>query len=155
MGEWGFVKARQEEKLLGFRVSTSVFAVYASLILLTLPYQLTYLHGPADKILYLLTFVMHLGFNVFGLFEENEKHFKRLVPPVVITVLSASLILTLFNVLSTALLLGCLSVLAGIILYNVFKNELPSAENSSFAWFAIGVLIFVSVDSLTVRNLVH
>jgi hypothetical protein len=22
---------------------------------------------------------MHLGFNVFGLFEENEKHFKRLV----------------------------------------------------------------------------
>jgi membrane-bound metal-dependent hydrolase YbcI (DUF457 family) len=53
------------------------------------------------------------------------------------------------------LLLGCLSVLAGIILYNVFKNELPSAENSSFAWFAIGVIIFVSVDSLTVRNLVH
>ena len=153
MGEWGFVKSRQEEKLLGFRVSTSVFAVYASLILLTLPYQLTYLNGPADKLLYLLTFVMHLGFNIFGLFEENEKHFKRLVPPVVITVLSASLVLTLFNVLSTALLLGCLSVLAGIILYNVFKNELPSAENSSFAWFAIGVFIFVSVDTLTVRSL--
>jgi hypothetical protein len=153
MGEWGFVKSRQEEKLLGFRVSTSVFAVYASLILLTLPYQLTYLNGPADKLLYLLTFVMHLGFNVFGLFEENEKHFKRLVPPVVITVLSASLVLTLFNVLSTALLLGCLSVLAGVILYNVFKNELPSAENSSFAWFAIGVFIFVSVDTLTMRSL--
>lgn len=153
MGEWGFVKSRQEEKLLGFRVSTSVFAVYASLILLTLPYQLTYLNGPADKLLYLLTFIMHLGFNIFGLFEENEKHFKRLVPPVVITVLSASLVFTLFNVLSTALLLGCLSVLAGIILYNVFKNELPSAENSSFVWFAIGVFIFVSVDTLTVRSL--
>ena len=100
-------------------------------------------------------FVMHLGFSIFGLFEENERHFKRLVPPVVISVLSASLVLTLFNVLSTALLLGCLSVLAGIILYNVFKNELPSAENSSFAWFAIGVFIFVSVDSLTVRSLSH
>jgi hypothetical protein len=155
MGEWGFVKSRQEEKLLGFRVSTSVFAVYASLILLTLPYQLTYLLGPADKILYLLTFIMHLGFNIFGLFEENERNFKRLVPPVVISVLSASLVLTLFNVLPTALLLGCLSVLAGIILYNVFKNELPSAENSSFAWFAIGISVFVSVDSLTVRNLIH
>ena len=155
MGEWGFVKSRQEEKLLGFRVSTSVFAVYASLILLTLPYQLGHLHGPADKLLYLLTFVMHLGFNVFGLFEENEKHFRKLVPPVVFSVLSASLVLTLFNVLPTALLLGCLSVLAGIILYNVFKNELPSAETSSFAWFAIGVFIFVSVDSLTVRSLVH
>jgi hypothetical protein len=62
-------------------------------------------------------------------------------------------VLTLFNVLSTALLLGCLSVLAGIILYNVFKNELPSAENSSFVWFAIGVFIFVSVDTLTMRSL--
>ena len=155
MGEWGFVKSRQEEKLLGFRVSTVVFAVYASLILLTLPYQFGHLHGPADKGLYLLTFVMHLGFNVFALFEENEKHFRKLVPPVVYTVLTAALALTLFNVLPTALLLGCLSVLAGIILYNVFKNELPSAENSSFAWFAIGIFIFVSVDALTVRNLAH
>ena len=50
MGEWGFVKSRQEEKLLGFRVSTSVFAVYASLILLTLPYQLTHLNGPANTL---------------------------------------------------------------------------------------------------------
>ena len=155
MGEWGFVKSRQEEKLLGFRVSTSVFAVYASLILLTLPYQLGHLHGPADKVLYLLTFAMHLGFSVLGLFEENERHFRKLVPPVVFSMLTASLVLTLFNVLPTALLLGCLSVLAGIILYNVFKNELPSAENSSFAWFAIGVFIFVSVDSLTLRNLAH
>ena len=155
MGEWGFVKSRQEEKLLGFRVSTSVFAVYASLILLTLPYQLGHLHGPADKLLYLLTFVMHLGFNVFGLFEENEKHFRKLVPPVVSVALSASLVLTLFNVLPTSLLLGFLSILAGIILYNVFKNELPSAENSSFAWFAIGVFTFVTVDSLTVRSLIH
>ncbi len=155
MGEWGFVKARQEEKLLGFRVSTAVFAVYAALILLTLPYQLGHLHGPADKLLYLLTFVMHLGFNVFGLFEENEKHFRRLVPPVVFSVLTVALVFTLFNILPTALLLGCLSVLAGIILYNVFKNELPSAETSSFAWFAIGVVIFVSVDTLTVRSLAH
>ena len=155
MGEWGFVKSRQEEKLLGFRVSTAVFAVYASLILLTLPYQFGHLHGPADKLLYLLTFVMHLGFNVLGLFEENEKHYRRLVPPVVFSVLTAALVLTLFNLLPTALLLGCLSVLAGIILYNVFKNELPSAETSSFAWFAIGVFIFVTVDGFTVRSLIH
>lgn len=155
MGEWGFVKSRQEEKLLGFRVSTAVFAVYASLIVLTLPYQLGHLHGPADKFLYLLTFVMHLGFNVFGLYEENEKHFRKLVPLVVTVVLTASLVLTLFSVLPTSLLLAFLSILAGIILYNVFKNELPSAEDSSFAWFAIGVLIFVSVDSFTVRSLIH
>lgn len=155
MGEWGFVKSRQEEKLLGFRVSTAVFAVYASLILLTLPYQFGHLHGPADKLLYLLTFVMHLGFNVLGLFEENEKHYRKLVPPVVFSVLTVALVLALFNVLPTALLLGCLSVLAGVILYNVFKNELPSAETSSFAWFAIGVFIFVTVDGFTVRSLIH
>ena len=76
-------------------------------------------------------------------------------PPVVFSVLTAALVLTLFNVLPTALLLGCLSVLAGIILYNVFKNELPSAETSSFAWFAIGVFIFVTVDGFTVRSLIH
>ena len=155
MGEWGFVQSRREEKLLGFRVSAWVFAGYASLILLTLPYQLGHLHGPADKILYLMTFILHLGFSILGLYEEDEKHFRRLALPAIVGSLSLSLVLTLFNVVPTALLLGCLSVLAGIILYNVFKNELPSAENSSYAWFAIGVIIFVSVDSLTVRSLVH
>ena len=155
MGEWDFVKTRQEEKLFGFRVSTVVFSIYASLILLTLPYQLGHLHGPADKLLYLFTFVMHLGFNVIGLYEENERHFRKLVPPVVFSLLSASLVLTLFNVLPTALLLGSLSILAGIILYNVFKNELPSAESSSYAWFAVGVILFVGVDTLTVRSLMH
>lgn len=152
MGDWAFVSAKQQERVLGFRVSTAVFVLYAALILLTLPYQLTHFPSINDKVLYLVTFFLHLGFNVVGLYEEDEHHYQRFVPPVVAGVLTLALVLTLFSALSTAVLLTALSFLAGVIIFSVFRNELPTAEKSSYLWFATGVAFFAIAQAITVSG---
>jgi len=155
MGDWAFVSSKQQERLLGFRVSVAVFVFYASLIVLTLPYQLAHFASMTDKCLYLLTFFLHLGFNLVGLFEEDERHYQRVVPMVVTTILTLALVLALFSTLSTGLLLTALAFLAGVIIFNVFRNELPTADKSSFAWFAIGVAFFTISEAITVSASGH
>jgi hypothetical protein len=155
MGDWAFVSAKQQERLLGFRVSTAVFVIYASLILLTLPYQLEHFPSINDKILYLLTFFLHLGFNLVGLYEEDEHHYHRFVPPVVACGLTIALVLTLFGVLSTGVLLTSLAFLAGVIIFSVFRNELPTAEKSSYIWFTFGVVFFAVAQVMTVSVVPH
>ena len=41
------------------------------------------------------------------------------------------------------------ALLAGSILLNVFKEELPSAGRSSFAWFLAGVTLCATLLALT------
>ena len=155
MGDWAFVQSKQEERLLGFRVSTFVFVIYASLIILTLPFQLHHFESLVDKILYLVTFFLHLAFNLVGLFEEDERHYAKFVPYVVSAGLTFSLVLTLFSVLSTGMLLTALAFLAGIIIFTVFRNELPTPEKSSFPWFAIGVAFFAVSVAITAPAVPH
>lgn len=155
MGDWAFVSSKHQERLLGFRVSTYVFVLYASLILLTLPYQLDHFSSVVDKILYLLTFFLHLGFNLVGLYEEDERHYPRFVPFIVAGVLTLSLVLTLFSVLSTGVLLTALAFLAGVIIFSVFRNELPTADKSSFVWFAVGVVLFAFAQAITTSSVAH
>jgi hypothetical protein len=155
MGDWAFVSSKQQERLLGFRVSTYVFTLYASLILLTLPFQLSHFPVLVDKVLYLLTFLLHLGFNLVGLYEENERHYRRFVPWVVSGGLALSFVLTIFSVLSTGVLLTALTFLAGVIIFSVFRNELPTAERSSFVWFAVGVAFFAVAQGITTVAPMH
>lgn len=155
MGDWAFVSSKQQERLLGFRVSIAVFVLYASLIVLTLPYQLDHFASLVDKGLYLVTFFLHLGFNLVGLYEEDERHYHRVVPRVVAGVLTLALVLTLFGVLSTEVLLTALAFLAGVIIFSVFRNELPTADKSSFPWFAIGVAFFAIAEAMTVSVVAH
>lgn len=155
MGDWAFVSSRHQERLLGFRVSTYVFVAYASLILLTLPFQLDHFASLVDKLLYILTFFLHLGFNLVGLYEEDERHYPRFVPFVVAGVLTLSLVLTLFSVLSTGVLLTALAFLAGVIIFSVFRNELPTADKSSFVWFAIGVAFFAFAEAIKTSAVAH
>ena len=155
MGDWAFVQSKQDERLLGFRVSTFVFVIYASLVLLTLPFQLHHFESLVDKILYLVTFFLHLAFNLVGLFEEDERHYSKFVPYVVSGFLAFSLVLTLCSVLSTGVLLTALAFLAGIIIFSVFRNELPTAEKSSFLWFSVGVAFFAVSVAITAPALPH
>ena len=155
MGDWAFVSSKKQERLLGFRVSTYVFVAYASLVLLTLPFQLDHFHSIVDKTLYLVTFFLHLGFNLVGLYEEDERQYHKFVPYVVSGVLTLALVLTLFSVLSTGALLTALAFLAGVIIFSVFRNELPTAEKSSFVWFGSGVAFFAIAVAITSRASVH
>jgi len=38
------------------------------------------------------------------------------------------------------------ALLAGAVIYKLFKHELPDHDKSSFVWFLVGVLVFVALD---------
>ncbi len=155
MEEWAFVHSKSHEKNLSFRISGYVFISYSSLILLTLPYQVSHLTSSIGIILYLVTFSLHLCFELLSLNDENMKHYSQYVPTPLAIALTAALGLALGNVLPQAYLLACISLLAGIIIYNVFLVELPNPDRSSYVWFLAGAMMFLLLNSLTLRAVPH
>jgi len=155
MEEWAFVHSKSHEKHLSFRISGYVFMAYSSLILLTLPYQVSHLAPGMGVFLYLVTFSLHLCFELLSLNDESIKHYSHYVPIPLAISLTAALGLALSEALAQAYLLACISLLAGIIIYNVFLVELPNPDRSSYVWFLIGAVAFVLLNSLTLRSVPH
>lgn len=155
MQEWAFVHSKSHEKNLSFRISGYVFVAYSSLILLTLPFQVSHLATGMGVVLYLITFSLHLCFELLSLNEENVKNYARYVPLPLAIALTAALGLALSQALPESYLLACISLLAGIIIYNVFLVELPNPDRSSYVWFLLGALTFVLLDMLTMRSVPH
>lgn len=153
--EWGFIHAHGMERSLDFKVASGVFCLYASLVILTLPFQFSHLAGPVDRILYLVTFVFHLGLVMLGLYEEDAKAFHRFVPRSVSVFLTVALVLALARVLPPVLVIAFMSLLAGIIMFQVFRTELPAASRSSFSWFVFGSTLFTAVHLITERVGAH
>ena len=152
MGEWKFVGVRKAEKRSNFTINLGVFIAYASLILLTLPFQFSHLSGETvSRMLYLVTFMLHLGFDALSVCEEDHKRFARLSLLFAIPILLVSAILAVTGVLPDPVLLTAFSLLAGIVIYKVFKVEVKSASETSFAWFLGGSALFAILNSLTVR----
>jgi hypothetical protein len=155
MEEWAFVHSKSHEKHLSFRISGYVFMAYSSLILLTLPYQVSHLAPGMGVFLYLVTFSLHLCFELLSLNDESVKHYSQYVPIPLAISLTAALGLALSEALAQDYLLACISLLAGIIIYNVFLVELPNPDRSSYVWFLVGAVIFVLLNSLTLRSVPH
>ena len=153
--EWGFIQAKVMARSLEFKVSCGVFCVYAGLVLLTLPFQFSHLAGPVAKALYVITFSLHLGFEMLGLFEQSEREFSSLVPWATGVSLTLALVLAAANVLPPWLVISGMSFLAGIILLQVFRTELPVASESSFFWFSFGTAVFVLLHVYTLRLSAH
>ena len=155
MGEWKFVGVKAAEKRSNFAISLGVFTGYAALILLTLPFQFSHLSGMVSAVLYLVTFALHLGFDALATCEEDERRFASLAPRLVVPVLIVASVLAAIGALPSVVLLGAFSLLAGIVIYNVFRVELRKPEDTSFLWFVIGAVVFALLNALTVRGGVH
>lgn len=153
--EWGFIQAKVMARSLEFKVSCGVFCVYASLVLLTLPFQFGHLAGPVAKVLYVITFALHLGFEMLGLFEQSERDFSSLVPWMAGLSLTLAFVLACANVLPPWLVISGMAFLAGIIILQVFRTELPGASESSFFWFGFGTAVFVLLHVYTQRLAAH
>jgi hypothetical protein len=153
--EWGFIQAKVMARSLEFKVSCGVFCVYASLVLLTLPFQFGHLAGSVAKLLYVITFALHLGFEMLGLFEQSERDFASLVPWTTGLSLTFALVLAAANVLPPWLVISGMAFLAGIIMLQVFRTELPVASESSFFWFGFGTAVFVLLHVYTQRLGAH
>ena len=149
MGEWKFVGVKSIERNSNFQINLAVFTVYCSLILLTTSFQFTHLSSEWARILYVVTFALHLGFDVLSIAEQDEKRFHRLAKLIVLPLLTASAMLGFFQVLPTYLLLTIFSLLIGIIIYTVFNQEIRETAKTSFVWFAGGSIVFWILNLLT------
>lgn len=124
-----------------FRLHLASFGLYNALITYTMPTRLQ--AGIGFAVLFTVAMALH-----FALIDRGmEEHYPRRFEDRGRFVLAGSLVLgwvlaavlaptsTLFVVLLSAFL-------AGSILLNVFKEELPSGRRSSFPWFLAGAVLY-------------
>ena len=149
MGEWKFIGIKVEEERTDFQINLIVFAIYSSLVLLTLPFQFHHLNSNLSRVVYLITFILHLGFDALSICEEDEKRFKKDSTFILLPSITLATVLAAFGVLPDNFLLATFSLLGGIVIYNVFRIELKSPEKTDFIWFTLGSLLFAVLSYLT------
>ncbi|HIK31893.1 MAG TPA: hypothetical protein IGS17_10340 [Oscillatoriales cyanobacterium M59_W2019_021] len=76
---------------------------------------------------------------------ENYHHpFKSWGRYVLIAALVAAFTIDFFTEPANELVSDVLiAILAGSLIFNIFKEELPSPENSSFRWFGAGAILYL------------
>ena len=153
MGEWKFIGVRKAEKKSNFSISLGVFTVYSALVLMTLPLQFSHFKGDTMSMgLYVVTFILHLGFDALSVAEEDEERFKELSGRITAPVLLIATALASAGHLPESTLLSAFSLLAGIVIYKVFRVELRSASETSLAWLVTGAILFAALNTLTFQG---
>ena len=122
-----------------FRVHLGSFLVYNAIIAYTLP--LTWRTSVAFALLFTLAMGLHFVLSDRGLEEHYGDRFDRWTPRLL---LAAALLvgwgLAALVAPTSGVLVSLLTAfLAGSILLNVFKEEIPSTRRSHFGWFAVGL----------------
>ena len=125
-----------------FRVHLASFMVYNAIIAYTLP--LTYRTSVAFAVLFTVAMALHFVLTDRGLEEHYGSLFDRRRPRVL---LAAALVLgwllaALFAPTGSLVVTLLTAFLAGSILLNVFKEEIPSTRRSHYGWFIVGLVSY-------------
>lgn len=125
-----------------FWVHLASFAVYNALIAYTLP--LNYRTNVPFAVLFTVAMGLHFVLSDRGLEEHYGKSFDRWPPRLL---LAAALVVgwvlaSLFAPTRSVTVSLLTAFLAGSILLNVFKEEIPSTRRSSLRWFTIGLVTY-------------
>lgn len=123
------------------------FAVYNGLITYTMP--LRFRTGVLFAVLFAVAMGLHFVLTDRGLAEHYPRRFARNGRLLLAGALGAGWVLAaLFAPTSTLVVSLLTALLAGGILLNVFKEELPSGRQSSFGWFLIGLVLYAGLLTL-------
>jgi hypothetical protein len=123
-------------------VHLASYAGYNALITYTLP--LRFRTGAVFAVLFAIAIGLHFVLSDRGLAEHYPQRFARWGRWVLAAALLAGWLLALTFAPTSTLVVSLLTaLLAGSILLNVFKEELPDAgARSSFPWFLTGALLY-------------
>lgn len=120
------------------------FVVYNALITYTMALRLR--TGVLFALLFTVAMGLHFVLTDRGLEEHYPLRFTRHGRLILAGALLAGWVLSaLFAPTSTLAVAILTALLGGSVLLNVFKEELPSERNSSFAWFTIGLVIYAAL----------
>ncbi|MEX2291558.1 MAG: hypothetical protein WD794_14700 [Mycobacteriales bacterium] len=125
-----------------FAVHLGSYALYNAILGYTLP--LTWRTSVAFAGLFTLAMGLHFVLTDRGLEEHYGRRFDRWPPRIVLAgaVLAGCALAAVLAPTSTTLVSVLVAFLAGSVLLNVFKEEIPSARRSHFGWFATGLVLY-------------
>jgi hypothetical protein len=121
-----------------FRLSIGGFAIYNALI----GYLLHDRGGFADTALFAVAMAVHFAVNDVALWTHHQEPYRRIGRWILsAAVLVGSLTRVLFDV-EEAVVASVLAFVAGGVILNVLKEELPPTSEGRFVPFASGALVF-------------
>jgi uncharacterized protein YqgC (DUF456 family) len=123
-----------------FRIRIAAFALYNGVIgyLLTGQPQ----GNPRNLIFFTLALMLHLIVMDFGLRTHHKEKYSQFGRWILVAALIAGSLIGIFHQVRPVTLAILIAFLAGAIILNVFKEELPDQQESHFAAFAIGALSY-------------
>lgn len=131
-----------------FRLHLGSFVVYNGLITYTMPLRLR--TGVVFGLLFAVAMALHFVLTDRGLEEHYRRRFDNRGRFALAAALVAGWLLAwLFAPTRTVVVSVLTALLGGSILLNVFKEELPSARRSSFAWFLVGLVLYAALLAAT------
>ncbi len=131
-----------------FRLHLGSFVVYNGLITYTIPLRLR--TGVVFGLLFAVAMALHFVLTDRGLEEHYRRRFDNRGRFALAAALVAGWLLAwLFAPTRTVVVSVLTALLGGSILLNVFKEELPSARRSSFAWFLVGLVLYAALLAAT------
>ena len=146
---YGMQRLAWKSKLQGHSTSNLIFylkllfaCLYNGLLIYAIPEQFD--QSWPFVILYLLAMSLHLIGGDHSLSEEHNHEFKSWGRYLLVAAVIAALVIDIFTDPANELVSDVLTaILAGSLMFNIFKEELPTPENSSFLWFGTGVAFYL------------
>jgi hypothetical protein len=125
-----------------FWIHLGSFVVYNAVITYTLPSN--YRTGVAFALLFTVAIGLHFVLSDRGLEEHYGDRFDRWTPRVLLAaaLLAGWVLAALFAPTRSVTVSLLTAFLAGSILLNVFKEEIPSTRRSSLPWFTAGLALY-------------
>ena len=126
-----------------FWVHIASFTAYNALI----GYLLLHREEPGFQSLMLFGFAMgvHFVVNDYGLREDHKEVYDRIGRFVLAAAVLAGWLVGLFGEISEAALAVLFAFLAGGVVLNVLKEEIPEERESSFGAFALGAALYATI----------
>lgn len=127
-----------------FAAHIAAFTIYNGIITYTLP--LRFKTGTAFAVLFTVAIGLHFVVTDRGLSRHWPERFAHWGRPVLVGALGAGWVLAaLFAPTNTLVVSVLVAFVAGGILLNVFKEELPSTDESDFSWFSAGLVLYAAL----------
>lgn len=126
---------------LVFYIQLAFSSVYNFLLIYSIPEL--FKNSWIFVFLYVVAMGFHLLHNDYSLGEKYHHQFKSWGRYVLLGALAVGLALDFFTEPAQELVADVLTaLLAGSLLFNVFQEELPEPEHTSFTWFVVGVVVY-------------
>jgi hypothetical protein len=130
-----------------YRLHLASFMVYNALITYTMALRLR--TGVLFAVLFTVAMGLHFVLTDRGLAERYPRQFSTRGRLLLAAALVLGWVLSAVLAPTSALLVALLTaLLAGSILLNVFKEEIPSDRRSSFGWFVTGLVLYSALLAL-------